>query len=100
MTITSGNKIQLRTLSESFAHLYYKVNKDTPEYITNHFYHLCYTPEHEFSDKRQRKKLISDGEKALEKEQYMALKTIVNHLWNLLPDNRKGSVEGKSTGIS
>lgn len=98
--IGSGNKIQLRNLVDSFAKLHYKAQKDTPEFITQHFLYLKHMNDAGYKDEKQAKKLFKEGEKALEKENFTVLKSVVNSLWSLVPEDRQKDIDGKRTGIS
>jgi len=100
-TISSSNKIKIRSLTQSFVHLEHQIRKDNPEYITSNFLYLRFIAEDKFLDQQRSRKLIEEGQQALDKEQFLVLKAIVNALYQLLPRTQKPNLEsGKSTGIS
>ena len=98
-TIKSGNKIKLNRFIEDVVDLHHQLQKNNPEYITSLFYQYAYSVEG-YSSEKEKNKLVKDGEKALEKENFMLLKTILNSLAGLLPEEKKDFNKGKNTGIN
>lgn len=99
VAISSGNRMQLRSVKDQLSKLYHKLKKDDPSYLTQVFYHYRLF-ESDYKDLKQRDRLFKEGDKAIDNENYQMLKSIIHGLDELLPEDKKENIQGKSTGIN
>jgi len=85
--INSGNKFLIRAKTKELDQLYNSVIQSSDENFVGYFFSL--KSYDNFSNSRKANQLFEDGDTALGKQDYKALRYIVYNLFSLLPDTEK-----------
>jgi molecular chaperone DnaK len=89
MILASGSKIAIEDMVKKLNTLSQRLDWKRPEYVISLFYY--YSNQHDrYTDKSKAKKLIENGEKALERQNYDELRVVIVSLYHLLPEDTKG----------
>lgn len=99
--LATNNKVRIKSLTEKFRSLYYKVRWRDPEFVRNLFYNFQVFSMEELPDhqRSQAQDLIAKGKQLQDDSQSSQLRAIVNQLYSLLPDRKREDMI-KGTGIS
>jgi molecular chaperone DnaK len=94
--IASGNIHLIKRKRDELRKLNFGINWEKPEYVIMLYYHYKSL---KYPDQVKANQVISDGENALMRKNYDELRSIINILDNLLPDNeRKKDLKGTGIG--
>lgn len=93
--IASGNVHLINRKCDELNHLRFSIQWDQPQYVILVFYHYKSLS---YPDQNKANQIINDGESALARKNYDELRSVINILHNLLPDNEKPR-NMKGTGI-
>ena len=85
--INSGDKYLIRAKIKELDVFYNSIIQSSDENFIGYYLGIKYSSE--FKDTRKAKKLIKDGDEALERNDYKSIKYIVYALYALLPDTEK-----------
>jgi len=85
--INSGNKYLIRSKIKELDELYSAIIHSSDENFISYFLGLKYATE--YSNQKKANRLINEGDKALEKQDYKTLRYIVYSLYAMLPDIEK-----------
>ncbi|QCE41993.1 Hsp70 family protein [Psychroserpens sp. NJDZ02] len=85
--INSGDKYLIRAKIKELDVFYSSIIQSSDENFIGYYLGIKYSSE--FKDTRKAKKLIKDGDEALERNDYKSIKHIVYALYALLPDTEK-----------
>ena len=100
--INSVDKYLIRSKIKELEEFYDSVIQSSDENFISYFIGLKYQTE--FSDKRKAERLINDGDKAIDKQDYKSLRFIVYALSAMLPDyekeKQKRFKDDSKTGLS
>lgn len=79
--------------------LRYNILKKKPTYWIERYYDMQSKNISEFTDENQAKRLLSNGQDALTRQNYKELEVIVKGLWSLLPRDENKEMKIKGTGL-
>ncbi|MEO1436592.1 MAG: hypothetical protein AAFV80_13725, partial [Bacteroidota bacterium] len=97
--LASNNILRIEEQTKKLNQIWGRIRWRDPEHVKELFYYFMEQFDR-FSDRNRGKNLIQEGEKAVEEQKWDRLRSIVNDLWLLLPESKKGGepFEG-GTGI-
>ena len=100
--INSGNKYLIRSKIKELDELYNAVIQSSDENFISYFLGLKYATD--YNNQKKADRLIKEGDKALDKKDYKALRYIVYGLYAMLPDYEKEKqklfTDDSKTGLS
>ncbi|MEM6724752.1 MAG: hypothetical protein AAF598_11980, partial [Bacteroidota bacterium] len=97
--LASNNILRIEEQTKKLNQLYGRIRWRDPEHVKELFYYFSGQSD-QFSDSKRGENLVKEGETAIDEQKWDRLRNIVNDLWHLLPQSKKGGepFEG-GTGI-
>jgi molecular chaperone DnaK len=95
--LASNNANLIKSKEKELYQLAWTINQNDPSFIISLFHHYQFLDD--YMDERKAKHYISLGEKALERQNYQELKSIVYQLDALRPDAKREEERIKGTGL-
>ncbi len=95
--LASNNGNLIKSKEKELYQLAWTINQNDPVFIINLFHYYQFLDD--YLDERKAKHYISLGEKALERQNYQELKSILYQLDALRPDEKRAEEKIKGTGL-
>ncbi len=95
--LASNNANLIKSKEKELYQLAWIINQNDPQFIINLFHHYQFLDD--YLDERKAKHYINLGEKALERQNYQELKSIIYQLDALRPDEKRAEERIKGTGL-
>jgi molecular chaperone DnaK len=98
--LQSENILYIRDIIGKFHDITWRINERSPDFFYGVYITLCSEEyRHKYTNKKRAEELITQGEKAMERQNASELRAVVYNLINLLPDTIRKKFESGSTGI-
>ncbi len=95
--LAENNIALIKGKIDDMQRLAWQVNQNNPMYLSNIFHHFSMLDS--YSDPSKAQSFIKMGEKALDRQNYQELKSILYSLDALLPDDKRNEERIKGTGL-
>ncbi|MEN9613078.1 MAG: hypothetical protein RLZZ628_3892, partial [Bacteroidota bacterium] len=93
--LASNNRALIQSKTKALQNLAWQIRQDAPEtWIASYHWYVTY-PDYPAENKQKVQQFLQLGERALERKNYEELKSVVYHLYELLPEKEKNK---KKTG--
>ncbi len=95
--LAANNVALIKSKIQDLRNLAWQVNQNNPIYLSGLFHHFAQLDS--YTDRRKAQSYIELGEKALGRQNYQELKSVIYSLDALLPDNKREEERMKGTGL-
>ena len=95
--LAANNIALIKAKIEDLRRLAWQVNQNNPTYLSGLFHHFAQLDS--YTDRRKAQSYIEMGEKALGRQNYQELKSVLYSLDALLPDHKRDEERMKGTGL-
>jgi molecular chaperone DnaK len=95
--LASNNSALIKSKEKELYQLAWTINQNDPSFIISLFHHFQFLDD--YLDPQKAKQYIALGEKALERQNYQELKSILYQLDSLRPDHKRAEEKIKGTGL-
>jgi molecular chaperone DnaK len=95
--LAANNVALIKSKIEDLRRLAWQINQDNPVYLSSLFHH--FTQLDDYTDRRKAQTYFELGEKALARQNYQELKSVLFSLDALLPDSKRDEERMKGTGL-
>ena len=96
--LATNNQRAIKNLIDQFQTLTWKINQKNPTYLIFLFFYYKDIENRKYKDVAAAKRIVDNGEKALERKNYDELLVAIYSLYNLLPPEEKAKEEYKIKG--
>jgi molecular chaperone DnaK len=95
--LSANNIALIQSKIDDLRRLAWQVNQNNPVYLSGLFHHFATLDD--YTDRRKAQSYIELGEKALQRQNYQELKSVLYSLDALLPDEKRDEERMKGTGL-
>lgn len=95
--LAANNIALIKSKIDDLRRLAWQVNQNNPTYLSGLFHHFAQLDS--YTDRRKAQSYIEMGEKALGRQNYQELKSVLYSLDALLPDHKRDEERMKGTGL-
>ena len=95
--LAANNIALIQSKIDDLRRLAWQVNQNNPVYLSGLFHHFATLDD--YTDRRKAQSYIELGEKALQRQNYQELKSVLYSLDALLPDEKRDEERMKGTGL-
>ncbi len=95
--LAANNIALIKAKTEDLRRLAWQMNQNNPTYLSGLFHHFAQLDS--YTDRRKAQSFIEIGEKALGRQNYQELKSVLYSLDALLPDHKRDEERVKGTGL-